>query len=40
MGRECPQRAAAGVEEEFHIVDARTRQLTGQADLRIIETIL
>jgi glutamate---cysteine ligase / carboxylate-amine ligase len=28
-----PQLVAAGVEEEFHIVDLATRQLTGQADM-------
>src|SRR5689334_4780475 len=28
-----PQLVAAGVEEEFHIVDLATRRLTGQADV-------
>ena len=28
-----PRLVAAGVEEEFHIVDLATRQLTGQADM-------
>lgn len=27
-----PRLVAAGVEEEFHIVDLATRRLTGQAD--------